>query len=79
LAPGDTINWSEEKMDGSEWRRLHPTRRQVLESAAALAILGYTRPSFSAEADLAAIALSPADPSVAAGAGGSRDAVRPLI
>jgi xanthine dehydrogenase YagT iron-sulfur-binding subunit len=66
LVAGYAINWREEKMDGSEWRRVHPTRRQVLESAAALAVLGYTRPSFSAEADLAAIALAPADPSVAA-------------
>jgi xanthine dehydrogenase YagT iron-sulfur-binding subunit len=52
-------------MDGSEQRRLHPTRRQVMETAAALAILGYTRPSFSAEANPAVPPLPPIDPAVA--------------
>ena len=46
-------------MDGSEQRRLHPTRRQVMETAAALAILGYTGPSFSAEANPAVPPLPP--------------------
>jgi xanthine dehydrogenase YagT iron-sulfur-binding subunit len=52
-------------MDGSKQRRLHPTRRQVMETAAALAILGYTRPSFSAEANPTAPPLPPIDPAVA--------------
>ena len=52
-------------MDGSEQRRLYPTRRQVMETAAALAILGHTRPSFSAEANPAVPPLTPIDPAVA--------------
>src|SRR5580693_3708862 len=52
-------------MDGSKQRRLHPTRRQVMETAAALAILGYTRPSFSAEGNAAVPALLSIDPAVA--------------
>ena len=52
-------------MDGSEQRRLHPTRRQVMETAAALAVLGYTRPSFSAEANPAVPPLPSIDPAVA--------------
>jgi xanthine dehydrogenase YagT iron-sulfur-binding subunit len=52
-------------MDGSERRLLHPTRRQIMETAAALAILGNTRPGFAAEQNPAASALPPTDPAVA--------------
>jgi len=52
-------------MSESEWRRLHLTRRQVMETAAALAILGYTKPSFSAEAIPATPPLGPSDLAVA--------------
>jgi len=47
-------------MSESEPGGPRPTRRQVLETAAAVAILGYTRPSFAAERNAA-----PSDPAVA--------------
>jgi xanthine dehydrogenase YagT iron-sulfur-binding subunit len=50
-------------MNESERGPRHPTRRQVLESAAALAILGYTRPGFAAEPKPAP--LPPVDAAVA--------------
>jgi len=52
-------------MSKSQHGRSHPTRRQVMETAAALAILGYARPGFAAEEKLATPPLSPADPAVA--------------
>jgi len=52
-------------MSESEGRRLRPTRRQVMETAAALAILGYTRPSFAADGPPAMAPLPPTDPAVA--------------
>jgi len=52
-------------MDGSRKHRLRPTRRQVMETSAALAILGYTRPSFAAEANPAVPSPPPTDPASA--------------
>jgi xanthine dehydrogenase YagT iron-sulfur-binding subunit len=52
-------------MDGSERSLLHPTRRQVMETAAALAILGYTRHSLAAAREPAPI-LTASDPASAA-------------
>ena len=52
-------------MSESERSRLRPTRRQIMETAAALAILGYTRPGFSAEMKPATPPpLTPTDPAV---------------
>src|SRR6202041_2441442 len=52
-------------MNESEWRPRRPTRRQILETAAALAVLGYTRPSFAAEGNPATPPLPPTDLAVA--------------
>ncbi|HEX3953230.1 MAG TPA: 2Fe-2S iron-sulfur cluster-binding protein [Stellaceae bacterium] len=52
-------------MSESGYRPPHPTRRQLMESSAALAILGYTRPGFAAEANLVARPALPGDPEVA--------------
>jgi xanthine dehydrogenase YagT iron-sulfur-binding subunit len=52
-------------MSESEGGRLRPTRRQIMETAAALAVLGYARPGFAAAGYPAALPLSPADPAVA--------------
>jgi len=52
-------------MNESGWPPRRPTRRQILETAAALAVLGYTRPSFAAEGNLATPPLPPTDLAVA--------------
>src|SRR6202020_2244607 len=52
-------------MNESEWRPRRPTRRQIMETAAALAILGYTRPSFAAEGNPAPPILTASDPAIA--------------
>jgi xanthine dehydrogenase YagT iron-sulfur-binding subunit len=52
-------------MGKSERGRLQPTRRQVMETAAALAILGYARPGSSAEGQLTPPPLTLTDPVVA--------------
>jgi xanthine dehydrogenase YagT iron-sulfur-binding subunit len=52
-------------MDGSERRPLYLTRRQVIETAAAVAILGYVKPSFADTKSTAAPAVLPIDPAVA--------------
>jgi xanthine dehydrogenase YagT iron-sulfur-binding subunit len=52
-------------MDGSERRPLYLTRRQVIETAAAGAILGYVKPSFADTKSTAAPAVLPIDPAVA--------------
>src|ERR1700723_2473625 len=52
-------------MDGSERRPLYLTRRQVIETAAAVAILGYVKPSFADPKSAAAPAVLPIDPAVA--------------
>jgi xanthine dehydrogenase YagT iron-sulfur-binding subunit len=54
----------EAEMSESQQGRLRPTRRQIMETAAALAVLGYARPGFSAEGYPAAPPLLPADPIV---------------
>ena len=41
-------------MSESEWHPRHPTRRRVMETAAALAVLGYARRGFSADSNSAA-------------------------
>jgi xanthine dehydrogenase YagT iron-sulfur-binding subunit len=51
-------------MSESERRLLRPTRRQMLETGAALAILGYTKPSFSAESNPPVTPLSSTDPAM---------------
>jgi xanthine dehydrogenase YagT iron-sulfur-binding subunit len=51
-------------MDQSETRRLCPTRRQVMATAAAVAILGYTEPGFSTEGNPAAPVPPSTDPAV---------------
>ena len=52
-------------MDGSERRPLYLTRRQVIETATAVAILGYVKPSFADTKSAAAPAVLPIDPAVA--------------
>ena len=52
-------------MNDSQRPPWHPTRRQIMETAAALAVLGYARPGFAAEGYPAAPSLAPTDPAVA--------------
>jgi xanthine dehydrogenase YagT iron-sulfur-binding subunit len=52
-------------MNESEWLPRYRTRRQIMQTAAALAVLGYARPSFAAAGFPAAPPLSPTDPAVA--------------
>jgi xanthine dehydrogenase YagT iron-sulfur-binding subunit len=52
-------------MSGNDYRRRHPTRRELMESGAAVAVLGYARPVFAADAMAPASAPLPADPGIA--------------